>query len=413
MRIDALNAEIVGTRQLFETPEVLKILFRGTKADLGIVERIRTRGHPTLAEFWRRRIGVVRGQRLRGSGNGYQTLKPSSQVRVKGDGLRGADASHLRGLPEITVASFASIFIETELLEVFSHERAHRPRSPDLFAGPLLLVHKSPPANKGRISVAISEEDVVFNETFYGYSPSMYPDAGLLVRYLALVLGSKLAVWLALVTSGEFGFEREVIEKATLDRIPLPEFEGLTAQQRGEIESLVEGLRSGRVSWGEVDEWVMRLYGLGERHLQVVFDTLEFGLPFAENRRKAQLAPTRAERERFCTVLKNALSPWCERFGSTVAVDQIPPLAMSPWQVIQVRNALREPKRTVPSSDWAGLLSAADEAAASEILVGHGRDRLLVGRLAQRRYWSETQARQLAQRIIWSHVDLLKEHADA
>ena len=311
------------------------------------------------------------------------------------------------------MASFGNIFIETELLEAFCHDRIHDPRSPDLFTGPLLLVHKSPRAFTGRIGVAISEEDVVFNETFYGYSPSGDRDAGLLVRYLALVLGSKLVVWLALVTSGEFGFEREVVEKATLDRIPLPDFEKLTAQQRGEIDSFVEGLRSGRVSWGEIDEWVMRLYGLSERHLQIVFDTLELNLPFAENKRRAQLVPTRAERKRFCEVLKNELSPLCERFGSTVAVDQVPPMVMSPWQAIQVRNALREPRRTVPPSDWAGLLRAADAAAASEILVAHGQDRLLVGRLAQRRYWSETQARLLAQRIIWSHVDLLKGHSDA
>ena len=35
MRIDALNAEIVPTHQLGVTPEILKILFRGTKADSG------------------------------------------------------------------------------------------------------------------------------------------------------------------------------------------------------------------------------------------------------------------------------------------------------------------------------------------------------------------------------------------
>ena len=413
MRIDALNADIVPTLQLIETPEVLKILFRGTKVDLGIVERIRTQGHPTLAEFWRKRIGVGRGKRLRGSGNGYQTLRPSSRVRRHGDGLTGADASYLQGLPEITVASFGNIFVETELLEIFSHERVHDPRSRDLFVGPLLLVHQSPPASTGRIGVAISEEDVVFNETFYGYSPSGDADAGLLVRYLALVLGSKLAVWLALVTSGKFGFERDVIEKAALDRIPVPDFEKLTARHRGEIESLVEGLRSGRASWREVDEWVMRLYGLGERDLQVVFDTLEFGLPFAANTRTAQAVPTPAERVRFCEVLQDELSPWCERFGSTLAVNQIPQLAMSPWQAIEVRKALHEPRETVPASDWAGLLKAADETAASEILVRDGPDRLLVGRLAQRRCWSETQARLLAQRITWSHVDLLNGHADA
>ena len=91
----------------------------------------------------------------------------------------------------------------------------------------------------------VCDEGAIFNETFYGYSPGAYPDAALLVRYLALVLGSKLVVWLALVTSGEFGFEREVIEKATLDRIPLPAFDKLEASRRREIALLVDGLQSG------------------------------------------------------------------------------------------------------------------------------------------------------------------------
>ena len=220
-------------------------------------------------------------------------------------------------------------------------------------------------------------------------------------------------VWLALVTSGEFGFEREAIEKATLDRIPLPDFDKFEASQRREIATLVEGLQSGEVTWDEVDEWVRDLYGLGNRDLQVILDTLEFNLPFAENKRNAQAVPSSDERERFCDVLRDELRPWCDRFGSRLTVEQVSPLAMSPWQAIAVRTGLREPPETVPADDWAGMLGAADKAAASEILVENGPDGILVARLAQRRYWSETQARLLAQRIAWSHVELLKGHADA
>jgi hypothetical protein len=222
-----------------------------------------------------------------------------------------------------------------------------------------------------------------------------------------------LVVWLALVTSGEFGFERDVIEKTTLDGIPLPAFDELDASRRREIDDLVGGLQSGRVTWDQVDEWVSRLYGLGKRDLQVILDTLEFNLPFAENKRNAQALPSSAERERFCEVLGAELRPWCDRFGSTLAVNEIPPLAISPWHAIAVRTARREPPETVPAGDWEGLLRAADETAASEILVDNGSDGLLIARLAQRRYWSETQAWLLAQRIAWSHVGALKGHATA
>ena len=86
MRIDALNAEVVAVRQLAQTPELLKILFRGTAADLGIVDRIRAHRHPTLEEFWKERIGIGTYGRLRGSGNGYQTLKPAAVSGSRGTG---------------------------------------------------------------------------------------------------------------------------------------------------------------------------------------------------------------------------------------------------------------------------------------------------------------------------------------
>ncbi len=263
MRIDAMNAEIVQSCQLAQTPDILKILFRGTRADLGIMERIRSQGHPTIESFWRETIGRTDHGHLVGSGNGYQRLRPSSHVPRRGDGLLGEDASHLHGLREITTASFTNVSIDSSLLDLFSLDRVHRTRSIDLFTQPLVIVHQSLPAGTGRINVAISENDVIFNETFYGYSPHGHSDASTLVRYLALVLGSKLAVWIALITSGKFGFEREVIEKATLDRIPLPDFRRFRRSQRNKILSLFGKLQSGAASWDDVDGWVAGLYGLG------------------------------------------------------------------------------------------------------------------------------------------------------
>lgn len=413
MRIDTLNAEVVPSRQLLETPEILKVLFRGTKADLGIVERIRAHGHLTLEAFWREAIGVTERGHLRGSGNGYQKLKPSSRIRQQGDGLPGVDARYLRGIPEITAASFTELSINQRGLEPFSQDRIHDPRSAELFLGPLVVVHQSPSAISGRIGVAISENDAVFSETFYGYSPHSFPDAHGLVRYLTLVLGSKFAVWLALVTSGKFGFEREVVEKAALDRIPLPDFRTLSPSRREELLILFDGLLTGETPWNDVDEWIARLYGLGPRDLQVISDTLEFNLPFAQNKREAQTAPTHQEQAKFCRVLEKELTPWCDRFGSKVVVRQLIQPAISPWFGIHVRTSVRVAADTIEPRDWQGLLRAADDAAASEILLRDGSDGLLIGRLAQRRYWSETQARLLAQRIIWSHVDMLKGRAHA
>jgi hypothetical protein len=411
MRVDALNAETVPISRLAETPDILKVLFRGTKADLAIVDRIRAQGHPTLEAYWREKIGVTARGHLKGSGNGYQRLRPSSRIRKDGDGLPGVDASYLHGLPEISVESMSEIDINGTVLSLFNQERIHDPRSIEIFAGPLVIIHKSPPVAAGRIGIAISDGDVAFSETFYGYSPGAHPDAWGLVRYLALILGSKLTVWLSLVTSGEFGFEREVIEKVTLDRIPFPDFDAAPPSLRKEAVELFERLCAGDASWDEVDAWVVRLYGLGERDLQVISDTLMYNLPYAENRHRAQHPPSIEERSKFCDVLASELAPWCERFVTSLAVAPLSQPAGSPWSGIALHTGTAG--KAIHTNDWAGILRAADETASSEVLVRADDSGLLIGRLAQQRYWSDTQARLLAQQIVWSHLDVLRGAAAA
>jgi type I restriction-modification system DNA methylase subunit len=413
MRIDAHNSEIILTHQMAETPEILKILFRGTKADLGVLERIRAKGHPTLQSFWRDALGTSSRGRLRGAGNGYQTLKPSSRVRKGADGLPGADASYLRGLPDVTVASLDDVLLRAQDLKPFRHRRIHDPRDPELFVGPLTVVHQSPSVLHERIKVAVCDQGVAYNESFYGFSAAQLTEGKVFSRYLALVLGSRFALWFALLTSGKFGFEREVVEKASLDRIPLPDFRALSSSQRKEISSLFKALQKGEIGWTEVDLWVARLYGLGKKDLQIIDDTLAFNLPFASNKREAQSAPNRLEVKRFCKRLEQELVPWVERFGSMVAVSSVEELLGSPWVGIAVFFGTNSRNPIISAKDWLGLVSAADAAAAAELVLVQDEGTLLIGRLAQRRYWSDTQAKLLAQRIVWSHLKMLKGRAIA
>lgn len=418
MRIDPGNAETIATRQLRDTPEILKVLFRGSKADLGIVERIRNHGHPTLKEFWTDIFGQNERGRPLGAGNGYQTLKPSSRVRMRGDGLPGADASYLHGLPEMSVAAMASLLVDTATLAPFQQARIHDPRDPKLFTGPLLLIHQSPPVDRGRLQVAVSDQPLIYNETFYGYSAASLEGGDDLVRYLALILGSRLVLWLALVTSGKFGFEREVVEKASLERIPIPIFEALSRNQRRDSRVLFDGLVSGETSWEAVDDWVAGLYDLGDRDRQVIFDTLRSGLPFADNKRHAQAIPDPGDVAGFQSALLGELQPWADRYGTSIRSRSIIDGGVSPWFGFEL--TIQKGSTTVGTSSgeafasdlWAGLFHAADAAAASEIVIEDG-NRLLIGRLAQGRLWSLTQARLLAQRIVWSHLSAFQPASTA
>ncbi|NSY51677.1 HsdM family class I SAM-dependent methyltransferase [Agrobacterium tumefaciens] len=407
MRIDATSAEVISVQQLRDTPEILKVLFRGSKADLGILERIRIGGHASLRAFWIKAMGAGARGRLQGSGNGFQTLKKSSRIRKNGDGLPGVDARYLHGLPEVSASTFTEIQIDAESLPKFSHGRIHDPRLRELFSGPMAIVHQSPPAATGRIAVSVSDSDLVFNETFYGYSPGEIDDPHDFVRYVALVLGSKFATWFALVTSGKFGFERDVVEKAALDRIPFPDFFQLKTGQRNQIGSLYQSLLESEKNWTFVDGWVAELYGLGERDVQVISDTLEFNLPFADHRRRAEAVPTDEDQMRFCDVLQRELLPWAARAGCELNVERLDQPTISPWYALRLYTSKNTRAMEGPYH-WQGVVGAADQTAASEIVLLDEPHGLVVGRLAQRRYWSETQARLLAQRIIWSHSNFLR-----
>ncbi|WP_284180167.1 N-6 DNA methylase [Rhabdaerophilum sp. SD176] len=406
MRIDAHAAEIIATQHMIATPDILKILFRGTKSDLGLVERIRGKGFPTVEAFWREAIGVSNRGRMAGSGQGYQQLRDSSGPREDGSPPPGKDAGHLRGLPDVTVASLDRLVIDESRLEKFQQDRVHRLRDANLFEGPIAIVHKSPPADRGRIRVGIAVGPAVYNETFYGYCPTGFENADILVRYLALVFGSKFTLWLALTTSGEFGFEREVIEKAALDRIPVPDFRQLGPVRWAEIMQLFEAVYQSPLAWDEVDRWVASLYGLSTGDLQIITDTLSYNLPFAENKKAAQARPKPEVTKEFCTLLHSELSPWTDRFGKSLSVRMIESHSTSPWMGFVLQTG--ESASTAVAKDWEALLAVADVSAATEMVVEDECGALLVGRLAQNRYWSNTQAKLLAQHLIWSRLDFLK-----
>jgi hypothetical protein len=410
MRIDAANAGYVTSIEVIQNPFILKTLARGGDTDLEVYRRMRARDLVTLGEYWRLRFGTSHG-RPNFSGNGYQRLRPSSRVRQNGDGQPGVDASYLTGMPELTGHAVTKPLVQRRDLGVFNQTRIHDPRSSDLFRGPLLIVHQSPPAGSSRIQTAVSDHDVIFNETYYGYSARQHSDGKQLVRYLALLLSSQVAIWLALILSGKFGFEREVIEKSTIDEIALPSFESLDradVARSTELFELIAGNPSD-ANWNEVNQWVASLYGFNKRDLQAIADTLTYNLPFAENKKIAQGAATEGEVNQFAKVLTTELAPWARRYGRTISVTVATDVRSSPWQFLRIVSLSDDGKLQFPAPDWPKLIGLADELAATEVVFADDNpDCLWLARLGQARYWSVTAARRVSQRLVWDHISLLR-----
>ncbi|OJH43089.1 class I SAM-dependent DNA methyltransferase [Paracoccus sp. SM22M-07] len=413
MRIDATNAEFVTTQEVIESPEIFKLLFKGTRADIQVYERLQAHVPERLGEYWRRLFGAEAG-RARFTGNGYQKLRNSSRIRKHGDGLPGVPANYLHGRREVTLASMTSILVDEDALPFFNEPRIHDRRAETLFDGPLVVVQEAPPVSLGRIRTAVVQGGAVFNTSLYGYSSPTHDD-GLLVRYLSLVISSKIALWQVLITSGKFGFERDTVEKATIDRLFIPTLESLSDHNRSEVLRLFQLVQDGRPgAWDEVDRWCASIFHLRERDLQVVTDTLQFNLPFAENRRLAQSPVEDEAVNQFCKVLRAELSLWGQRLGRDIEALPAVKLETSPWRGIRITSSVAESKRQmVQHMDWAKFLPLADHFAATEVIFKETDNCLWLGRLDQARYWSETQARLVAQSLAWEHMDVLKGRASA
>lgn len=407
-RIDAANAEIVANSDVRRRPELLKILFRGTRLDVELFDRIISKGLPTLDEYWRRTFGEYRG-RAKYTGNGYQRLRNSSRVR-KGAELPGVPAGYLHHLPELPSKLGTSLLVDTESLLRFEAERIHDPRPEWLFKGPMLLVRESPPVKHARIRTSVSESDVLFNQSYHGYSTCNHEHGVELARYLALIIGSKVTLWHALITSGRFGFEREVVEKFVIDGLPVPVFEELSSADREAADILFESLLQddNEPNWKRVDRWVGALYGLTREDLEIIGDTLHYRLPFATNQAAGQAKATEIQRHEFSRRLQTELQPWASRFNRRLEASLVSMPDLSPWHFVRLSVGGADVKTKLVELDWTQSIRLADELSATEvILVDEVSGGLLIGRLNQARYWSASQARLVARRVVWENVDFL------
>jgi hypothetical protein len=407
LRVDAANAEAITSEQVIHRPEILKILFRGTQLDLEVYDRLMSRKLSMLDTFWKSGKSTPKEEK-RFAGNGYQKLRDSSRSRKKGDGKAGVPASYLWDLYELTPEAARTILASDRGLHLFRDERIHDKRPRELFLGPKLIVQKSPPAEAGRIRATVADSDLVFNESFYGYSAKKHPDGKRFVRYLALLVGSKFALWHTLVTSGEFGFERDVIEKFVIDNLPVPAFDDLNSSQRKQIDSLFEAVANEDTesTWERVDAWTATLYGLRKRDLEVISDTLKFNLPFAANRKAAQAPPNPSEVDGFCKSISSELNSLAQRGGKKVVAVRAELKMASPWEVVRVST--EETSAGPLMKEWPEILRIADQNAMTEVIYPDPSQRCLwLARLNQARYWSRSQAHLAARRIVWEHMDVL------
>lgn len=390
MRIDAQDAEPVTLGQVAQQPSLLKTLYRGTALDAKIVQRIRKRTRFTIGGFWTHENGLLRGQ-------GFQTAN------------RSGDDAFLAGLPTLEpVYSEHPFVVRSSSLAPYVPKGLWRPRDAKIYKAPLLLIREVMRADRTRGRALISNTDIAYSRSYYGFSAFNHSDGEFLTRYLLVLMHSQLFEYFSLMTSGRFGVEREVLQLLDVENFPLVTLGELTLDQRALIDNAATGLLSNHPDWQAVDRTVQDIYGLSERDAETMADVLSTRSPFPEAKKLASTPVSPEWVSRFCTRLRKELTGVLDASRLQVHVQTLPDYAFLPWKFIAVSVGPQPSPTTLPNH-W---IEQADDLAVSRItVVDAQRPLLIVGLLNRSRYWTETQARLLASDIVWVHGAMLEERA--
>lgn len=387
MRIDANDAVPVSLRLAAEQADLLKTLYRGSSLDAAIIQRIRQRTTLSLGEFWKSEPGLHRGQ-------GYQVANRSGDDSFL-EGLLGLDAHY---------SDHPFVIVESKLLS-YQPSGLQFPRQPTIYKAPLVLVRESNRADRARGRALLSDVDVAYNRSYYGFSAEGHAQGEFLTRYVLVLIHSQLFEYFALMTSGRFGLEREVLQVQDVEAFPFIAPGELSQADRAAIEFSAERLIANDADWAELDQAVLNIYRVGKLDAEVIGDTLATRSPFPIAKRLAREPVTSQQEKDFCTRLKNELDGVLGKDGQEVHVRVVPADIRLPWRFIAISLGECYGPAMLPPS-W---VEYADDLAVSRItIIDEQNSTVTVGLLNRYRYWTPTQARILASDIVWQNGTMLE-----
>lgn len=391
MRIDAHDAVPVSLKLAAEQPDLLKTLYRGTSLDAAVIQRIRKRATLSLGEYWASEPGLSRGQ-------GYQVANRSDDDSFL-DGLPGLDAQYSEH-PFVVVAS---------RLQPYQPSGLQFPRQPVIYKAPLVLVREGSRADRTRGRALISDVDVAYTRSYYGFSAAGHGRGEFITRYVLVLIHSQLFEYFTLMTSGRFGLEREVLQFRDVEAFPFVAPEELSQADIAAIEFSAARLIANEVDWKDLDQTVLNIYRVGRLDAEVIADTLATRSPFSAAKRLAREPITRGQEENFCIRLKDELDGVLGRNGQKVNVRVLPTDIRLPWKFI----AISPVEGSLPSMLPVSWVEYADDLAVSRItIIDEQKSTVTVGLLNRYRYWTPTQARLLASDIVWQNGAMLEARVD-
>lgn len=251
----------VPLARVLRTPAILKATAFGTARDGWLIEKLE-RSFPTLDQLLSENDLCVRGQ----------------GIQVKGGDLN-LPPDHYYDLGLVTPETYRSLRIDSSVLESFKYERLHRPRNPAIFKGPLLVCPKGNQAaalESGRYSSSVSNQSVLFNESFYGISFAGKDATG--ARVLSAILNSSLTSFQLAFSGGAWGLERPTVEPNDLLALRVPDFHKVDSVLLNNVlsaEAAVAESSNDKELISALDHAVCELYGLDRAEETLAHDGIE------------------------------------------------------------------------------------------------------------------------------------------
>jgi hypothetical protein len=390
LRIDYQSAQPITVSSIIENSWLLKTLSVGTILDADVLRKLNNLSWPKVGAYWKYPF----------SGLGYNHSPH----------LKQNDAAFMTDLPDFDSPANNEFSVNVSSLKAFGFTTAHRPREPELYSPPLLIVPQSPGGDKVSAKSYLLHETVVFKQSYYGFSAHGDLDASC-ISLLYLITHSKLFRYHVLMTSARMGAERRTFLKENLEKFPFPVLDKYSKEQRQRSIELSKQLETAPSKpWQEINDFIFDLYGLDAYDRQVVKDTLEVAPPYKEARTRANSAPSRNEREAFYAELQRLLAPAFAVTDETVSVAEVVAERsdiLAPWYFFAV-SASGSPAHFSPAIQKiliTQIAQTATETGCSRVVVHEDRT-LLVGIIGQYRYWTLSRARLCAMDIQRNHLDV-------
>lgn len=281
--------QTVSLPQMKARPALLKLATFGTRRDLALFNRLNDT-FSTLKSFLER-FGT-------GLEDGFQ----------KGD---TSDAAALAGMPTLESGELRRFGLNPQTLRPFKAARAHRPRSPSIYRGPLVLVAEK--VSDGRGVAASTQGDVVYSESFFGVS--LPADQIRTARLLAGTFNSALLSWFILMSGAEYGVHKRRVFRSDVEALPLPSDRDTAATS--EIIAWVERLEkqgsADEEDLGKLDDLVFAWYGLTAAEEAIVRDGLAVAqAEFARGRARLSAPATAAQVEQYASALSSVVNAWLQ-----------------------------------------------------------------------------------------------------